>query len=105
MPKVIVSKATQAATQSVLRQLMPDIDDLLSDIRVQVRSLRDVVRTLDSKVDNRRNEMLERFESSLDVINEMSHRVTRLDGRLDGHMEALSLIVDGPRPSRKRRAG
>src|SRR4051794_13329546 len=107
MAKIIISKMTEAVTEGVLRQLMPRLDETLAGMRKDIAALRDDVRSLDAKVDNLRVEMLERFANMLETVNEVSHRVTRLDGKLEGYTEAIGIrlqIDEVGRKVRKRRA-
>lgn len=110
MAREVVKKAGAAAVETTLRSVMPGLEQILSSIQADLRSLRvemhDEIRALDAKVDNLRKEMLDRFEVTLNTINEVSHRVTRLDGKLEGYTEAMGirLMMDEPRSTRKRRA-
>ena len=107
MAKIVISKITEAVTEGVLRQLMPRLDETLAAMKKEIQSVRDDIRSLDAKVDNLRTEMLERFESMLATVNEVSHRVTRLDGKLEGYMEAMGIrlqVDEVERKGRKRRA-
>ena len=121
MAREIVKKAGAAAVESALRSAMPWLEDnftaLKSDLRTlrqefrdEIRALRqefhNEIRALDAKVDALREEMLERFERHLHTMNEVSHRVTRLDGKLEGYTEAMrDRLLTDQRPGRKKRAG
>ena len=63
------------------------------------------IRALDAKVDSLREEMLDRFERTVSVINEVAHRVTRVEGKLEGYMEAMRGVVLPAQPMRRKRAG
>ena len=122
MPRETARKAGAAALETTLRAAMPGLEQILAsiqadirtgreEVRSEIRSLRDEmrteIRTLDAKVDNLRQEMLDRFEAMLNTVNEVSHRVTRLDGKLEGYTEAMGLrltMTDIAKPARKRRA-
>lgn len=105
MARIVLARATQAAVESALRQLMPMIDDRLATLGTEVRLLRDDVRALDAKVDSLRDEMLDRFERTVALVNEVAHRVTRVEGKLERYMEAMRGIVLPAHDSRKKRAG
>ena len=105
MPRLVLSKASQAATESVLRQLMPGLDAKLTLFADEVKAMREELRSLDAKVDNLREDMRDGFERQLHVINEVADRVTRLEGKLEGYMEAMRLIVAPPARQSRKRAG
>src|SRR5690348_5375994 len=98
MAKIILNKTTQAITESLLQQLMPQFDRKLDELRADVRAL-------DAKVDNLRNEMLDRFDAQRELINEVAHRVTRVEGKLEGYMEAMRGIVLPAQAPRRRKVG
>src|SRR5687768_2172487 len=106
MGKVLLRKASTAATEGVLAHLMPQLDARLVAMQQDIRALAADVRAVDAKVDSLRDEMMDRFERTLATINEVAHRVTRVEGKLEGYMEAMRLTLSqSGRPSRKRRAG
>ena len=105
MGKLLLNKTTQAVTESVLRQLMPQLDDRLSAIAAEVRLLREEIRTLDAKIDSLREEMLDRFERATALVNEVAHRITRVEGKLEGYMEAMRGVVLPAQAIRRKRAG
>ena len=101
MPKVMLKKAGAAATESLLSQLMPQIDARLT-------SLDNSLRNLDAKVDELREDMLDRFETNVALINETNERIIRLEGKLEGYMEALRLFgasATPARPTSRKRVG
>ncbi len=109
----------RAAIERGIRDQMPNLETTLKAIEDSVRSLHtesrrvekslhDELRSVDAKLDNLREEMLDRFERQLALINETNERVTKLEGKLEGYMEALRLFV-GPgatvRPQSRKRVG
>ena len=104
MAKIIIKQVVEAVTESVLRQLMPDLDKKLDAIRADIGAARTELGALDGKVEGLREEMLDRFERQLAVINEVDSKVKKLEGRIEGHMEMLK-IFDSPvatiRPRKK----
>src|SRR4051812_18208367 len=119
MAREALKKAGSAAAEAAARSMMPWFDEAAKGIRDDIRGLRGEmqgdlrklreeihaeVRTLDAKIDDLRADVVDRFERLLNTVNEVSHRVTRLDGRLEGHVEALRLNLQAQRPGRKRTA-
>lgn len=98
----------QGDLRKLREEMQDDLRKLREDTQGDLRKLREEmhteIRTLDVKVDDLRTEVVDRSERLLATVNEVSHRVTRLDGRLEGHVEALRLNLQVTRPSRKRRA-
>jgi uncharacterized coiled-coil DUF342 family protein len=105
MAKIILTKTTQAITESLLQQLMPQFDKKMDELRSDFRSLQNDMRALESEVKGLRTEMLERFESTRELINEVAHRVTRVEGKLEGYMEPMRGIVVPVQSPRRRKAG
>ncbi|HEX3358906.1 MAG TPA: hypothetical protein VHS31_18150 [Tepidisphaeraceae bacterium] len=109
MAKETVKKVGAGTYQGAMRAATPWIDEGLKAIREDIRSLRDEfhheIRGLDAKIDNLKEEMLDRFERQLATINEVSHRVTRVEGKLEGYMEALRTIIEPVKVAQKRRVG
>jgi len=97
MGKIAMKEAGSAAVQSVLRQLMPDIDKRLDMIESYVRNIDARLVALEEKVDAK-------FEQHLAAINEQSHRITKL-GRVEGFMQAWQSLVQPMKLSQKRKAG
>ena len=119
MAREVLKRAGSSAVEAGVRAMMPWFDDATKAIRDDIRVLRGElqadlrkyreelhaeVRSLDAKIDDLRSDVVDRFERLLHTANEGSHRVTRLDGRLEGHVEALRLNLQSPRTSRKRKA-
>lgn len=122
MGKEIAKKAGVAGVEAGIRAVMPWWDEALKTVRDEVRTLRDdllrelratreefhtEIRTLDAKVDNLRQELVDKAEQHRELVNEVSHRVTRLDGKLEGYTEAMGIhlrLADQSKTSRKRRA-
>ena len=119
MGKAMLTGPMRAAIERGIRDQMPDLDTTLKSIEESLRSLQgdlrrvekslhDELRRLDAKVDSLREEMLDRFERQLALINETNDRVTKLEGKLEGYMEALRLFVapgTPVRPSSRKRVG
>src|SRR5947207_604275 len=97
MAKFVIKQVVEAVTESVLRQLMPELDERNEGLRADIRAL-------DANVDNLREEMLDRFERQLNTINEVSHRVTRVEGKLEGYMEGLRTVIGPLKVLPKRKA-
>ena len=104
MGKMVLKKAGAAATQSMLRDLLPFFDERFSSIAKQIETIQHDIRAVDAKVDSLGDEMLDRFERQVSVVNEVSHRITRLDGKLEGFTEAMRITTEPVRQVRKRRA-
>ena len=104
MGKMVLKKAGAAATQSVVRDLLPFLDERFIAIAKQIESLQQDLGAVDAKVDSLREEMLDRFERQLATVNEVSHRITRLDGKLEGFTEAMRITIEPSRQARKRKA-
>jgi predicted nuclease with TOPRIM domain len=109
MAKENVKKIGAGAYQGAVRAATPWVDEGLKAIRGDIRNLRDEfhqeIRALDAKVDNLKEEMLDRFERQLATINEVSHRVTRVEGKLEGYMEALRTIIEPVKVAQRRKVG
>src|SRR5438034_4866172 len=86
MGKIAMKEAGRAAVQSVLRQLMPDIDKRLDMIESYVRNVDARLLALEQKVDAR-------FDQQLAAINETSNKILKLEARVEGFMEAWGLLV------------
>jgi uncharacterized coiled-coil protein SlyX len=104
MAKIVLHKVVESVTESVLRQLMPELDDRLASLKSELKLVRQELNSLDTKIENLREEMLDRFERQLATINEVSHRVTRVEGKLEGYMEALRTVIEPVRVAQKRKA-
>ena len=104
MSKMVLEKAGAAATQSVVRDLLPFLDERFVAMSRQIESLQNELRAIDAKVDSLRDEMLDRFERQLATLNEVSHPITRLDGKLEGFTEAMRITIEPGRQARKRKA-
>ena len=97
MGKVAMKEAGSAAVQSVLRQLMPDIDKRLDLIEGYVRNVDARLLALEQKVDAR-------FEQQLAAINETSNKILKLEARVEGFMQAWGLLVQPVKIPQKRKA-
>lgn len=97
MAKVILKKAGAAATQSVLRELMPDIQKPFD-------ALADEIRRMDARIEALDQRVRDGFERHLAVINEINNKLIRLDGKMEGYMEAMRLLQP-LRPASRKRVG
>ena len=97
MGKLAMKEAGSAAVQSVLRQLMPDIDKRLDLIENYVRNVDARLLALEQRVDAR-------FDQQLTAINETSNKILKLESRVEGFMEAWGLLVQPVKIQQKRRA-
>ena len=115
MAKELLQRAAKKAAQSALLSLLPDLIEKVDLLAVKmdrlddrIRALReevhDEIRILDSKVDSLKQEMLDRFERQLNTINEVAHRVTRVEGKLEGYMEGLRTVIGPVKMLPKRKA-
>ena len=106
----LAKKAGASAIETTLRAVMPRLEESIADLAHELRSFRqevhDELRVLDVKVDSLRDEMLSKFEAHRELVNEVSHRITRLDGNLEGFTDAMGLkLMEGERGPKRRRVG
>jgi uncharacterized coiled-coil DUF342 family protein len=101
--KAALKKAGSAAAQSLLRDLAPFFDERFT-------MLQDQIRVMEGQLASLREDMLDRYERQLNLINEVNDRinevhneVVHLGGKMEGYMEAMRLTF-APLKS-KRRAG
>jgi predicted RNase H-like nuclease (RuvC/YqgF family) len=104
MAKIIVKQVVDAVTDTVLRQLMPRLNETIESLHADIRPIKRELSALDAKVDNLREDMLDRFERQLNTINEVSHRITRVEGKLEGYMEGLRTVIGPLKVLPKRKA-
>lgn len=83
-------------------EIRADMKEMRAELRGEIKSVRSElsgVRAdmlgLDGKLNDLRNEMLERFERTQETVNELGHRITRLDGRIEGYMEIMNILQAG----------
>ena len=96
MAKAAVKRAGTAAAQSIARDLLPFIDERFTLIQDQLRSLEGQMSAL-------REDVVDRYERQLNLINEINHKMVRLEGKMEGYMEAMRLLIEPVKP--KRRVG
>ena len=111
MPRLQEAVETLQKDLRVMREeTQTDIRSLREGMQTEIRTLREEIHTeirnLDAKVDSLREDMLDKFGQARDVANEISHRVTRLDGKLEGYTEAMGfrLQLDEAKLPKRRRA-
>lgn len=95
MSKDIAKKAAASAIETTVMALLPTISQDIGELRSEMKSMRIEVAGLDGKIQDLTTQMNERFERTQEVVNELSHRITRLNGRIDGFMEAIQLGLTG----------
>ena len=129
MAKETMKAIVIAAAETALKALMPHLQDTLSSVRDEVRTLRERIETVEAKLGTRidesedkielkidalRQEMFDRFEATRDTINELAQRISRVDGALEAYSRIVQSAFPAPRPlrssplqggSKKRRAG
>jgi chromosome segregation ATPase len=124
MGKQVLQKAGLAAVESALRDLQPFLGErfkliderfammderfkqLHREIERLANKMDDVDRRLDARIDSLREEMVDRFENQLGTIKEVSHRITKLDGHVEGFMELFGKMFEPVRlPTKRRKAG
>jgi len=93
MAKIILKQVVDSVTETVLRQLMPKLAESIEALHSDIRLIKGELGALDAKVDSLREDMLDRFKRQLSTINEVSHRVTRVEGKLEGYMEGFALSL------------
>lgn len=125
MGKAALTKAGAAATQSLARELLPFIDERFNSLQGQVAQLhdhtqrqiaqlqdqtqrqtaqlQDQIRVLEGSISSLRDDVVDRYERQLNLINEVNSRIVRLEGKMEGYMEAMRLVIHPQKP--KRRVG
>ena len=88
----VAKKGLAAAADKMLREAMPSLQVILDTIQ---RDLRDIkadlgqqIFKLDAQIVNLRDEMKSGLERVNDTMNDLQGRVIRVDGKLDGFIEA-----------------
>ena len=101
MGKAALKKAGSAAAQSLLRDIAPYFDERFGQLQDQVRALEGQFISL-------KEEMLDRYERQLNLINETNQRindvhneVVHLGGKMEGYMEAMRLAFAPIKPKRR----
>jgi hypothetical protein len=106
MAKEAIKKVGAGAYEGAVRAATPWLDEQFKAIREDLRTMRrefhDELRVLDAKVDNLRLDMLDKMQNQLAVINETNSKIIKLEGKVEGYMEMLSIILPTPRTTRKR---
>jgi hypothetical protein len=87
MGKELAKKAGTAAFETTVLSLLPTLQDTL-------RAVRDDIHHLDIKLDQLKQEMYDRFEQTRDVINELGQRIARVEGKLEGFINAIERQSD-----------
>jgi hypothetical protein len=106
MAKESLKKVGAGAYEGAVRAATPWLDEQFRAIREDIRALRkeihDEIRVVDAKVDNLRLDMLDKLQNQLAVINEINGKIIKLEGKVEGHMEVLRLVLPLPRATKKR---
>jgi archaellum component FlaC len=88
----VAKKGLAAAADKILREAMPSLQVILDTIQRDLRDLKtDVgqqIFKLDAQIVNLRDEIKSGLERVSDTMNDLQGRVIRVDGKLDGFMEA-----------------
>jgi hypothetical protein len=82
MAKEFARKAGLAATESALESFMPQLIQRMEKLDATMGSLR-------QKVVDLKRQMLDRFEQTRDVINELGQRIARVEGKLEAYVETI----------------
>jgi archaellum component FlaC len=118
MSKQFIAGPLKSALETLIRERMPGLETSIKSLEESVKSLHgdikrlevsvhNEIRQVDAKVDGLKDEMLDRFDSMLTTVNEVSQKIIFLDGKLEGYMEAMGIrlnVTQLNRPIRKRRA-
>jgi hypothetical protein len=88
----VARKGLAAAADKILREAMPSLQVILDTIQRDLRDLKtDVgqqIFKLDAQIVNLRDDMKSGLERVNDTMNDLQGRVIRVDGKLDGFIEA-----------------
>jgi chromosome segregation ATPase len=106
--KEIAKKAAASAVETTVMSLLPSISETLGELRTEMKAVRAELRDFDGRIDNLEHtftgQIADLRERTQEVINELSHRITRLDGRIEGFMEAVHMGLAGKTPQSRKRA-
>jgi hypothetical protein len=88
----VAKKGLAAAADKILREAMPSLQVILDTIQRDLRDLKadlgQQIFKLDAQIVNLRDEMKSGLERVNDTMNDLQGRVIRVDGKLDGFIEA-----------------
>lgn len=87
MSKAMLKKAGAAATESLLSDLMPFLEERFRGLNSRLDSVQKDIFHLDAKVEGLQRDMLDRFERVQNQINELGIKINTVDTRLEAFIE------------------
>jgi ABC-type phosphate transport system auxiliary subunit len=87
MAKELVSKTGGAAVESLLRQLMPQLQQSIAAIQSELRDFR--LQT-DRRFDHVEQEIQSRHERAIDAMNELGQRIAKVEGKLEVLIDSIN---------------